>query len=676
MESLRSLVVFIFFLPTLTYAQTPCVDGKAGIYDCNQVDLMASVSVTQLRAEEVGGAFLNDIWGWTDPLTKKEYALVGMTNGTSFVDISDPASPIVVGMLPEHEVATSGARIEHDGDAHDSIGGQAKSLWRDIKTFQSYAFIVSEDTASGMQVFDLTQLRGVQDTFLIFSESAHYDQIGNAHNIVINEQTGFAYAVGATNSEVCSGGGLHIIDINDPLKPTYAGCFDDDGYTHDAQCVVYFGEDQQHSGKEICFNSNENTVTIVDVTDKENIQLISSTTYREAAYTHQGWLSEDQKYFYSNDELDELAGTVDKTATYVWELSDLDNPTLIRRYDHPRFTIDHNLYVAGGTIYQSNYTTGLVILDEQLVRANHPQPELAYFDSYALNDEIEFRGSWSNYPFFESGVIVMTDMTTGLFIVKPTIELTILSQPVNLEICQGQIGQVEIDVRQDSISYQWQVFSRGIYQDIQDDARFENATGSIMTVNGSEISGTGLALRCKMTTVSGNEYFSDEINVSVLEPPQSQFSFMIDNNRVTFINESQGADGFIWDFGFENERDSLNPVTIFEYPYESNSYEVTLIVSNNCGTDTLSKEIALEVLGVSEPEFNVYPNPVKDGQLQVDTSVFQEFETLSITDIQGRVMLTSNSSQVNVASLETGVYLVYIKSNEAAYSSRVVIINE
>lgn len=676
MVSRHNLGVYIFFPPIIALAQTPCVDGKAGVYDCNQVDLMALVNFSDLRADEVGGVYLNDLWGWTDPITNKEYVLVGMTNGTSFVDISDPEQPSVLGILPEHEAANTEGRIAHDGDEHDTTGGEAKSLWRDIKTYQNYAFIVSEDPASGMQVFDLSQLREVQDTFLTFNESAHYDLIGNAHNIVINEQTGYAYAVGATNSEVCSGGGLHIIDIKDPLMPSYAGCFDENDYTHDAQCVVYTGEDDEYFQREICFNSNENTVAIVDVTNKENIQLISNTTYSEVAYTHQGWLSEDQKYFYSNDELDELAGTVDKTATYVWDLSDLDEPILTRRYDHPRFTIDHNLYVANGRIYQSNYTTGLVILDEHLVRSNHAQPELAYFDSYILNDERQFRGSWSNYPYFESGVIAITDMTTGLFIVKPNIELTVLSQPADLEICHGDVGQVEIDVRQVDVAYQWQVFSREEYQDIQNDVRFDNATGSSLTINGSEVSDGELTLRCKMTATSGNEYFSNEINVSVIEPPRAHFNFHIDNNQVTFINESERADHFIWDFGFGNEKDSLNPVTIFKYPYESNSYEVSLIVSNSCGTDTLTQEIVLEVLGVSKQQFKVYPNPATDGFFQIMNSELQNFQIFIITDLQGRMVLTSNSSLLDVSSIQTGIYLVAAKANEFECTTRVVIINE
>ncbi len=42
----------------------------------------------------------NDIWGWADPMTGREYALMGMTDGTAFVDVTDPDNPAVLGKLP------------------------------------------------------------------------------------------------------------------------------------------------------------------------------------------------------------------------------------------------------------------------------------------------------------------------------------------------------------------------------------------------------------------------------------------------------------------------------------------------------------------------------------------------------------------------------------------------
>ena len=121
-------------------------------------------------------------------------------------------------------------------------------------------------------------------------------------------------------------GGLHILDISTPTAPTLTGSFAEDGYTHDAQIVVYNGPDAQHVGKEIAFAFNENTVAVVDVTNAGDPVMLSNTGYSGSAYTHQGWLTEDQRYLLVNDENDE--GSVN-TRTYIFDCLDLDAPVLI-----------------------------------------------------------------------------------------------------------------------------------------------------------------------------------------------------------------------------------------------------------------------------------------------------------------------------------------------------------
>ncbi|MCB0088262.1 MAG: choice-of-anchor B family protein, partial [Caldilineaceae bacterium] len=126
-------------------------------------------------------------------------------------------------------------------------------------------------------------------------------------------------------------GGLHMINIQDPLHPQFAGCYADDGYTHDARCVMYHGPDLAYNDHEICFNSNEDTVTVVDVSDKAAPKMLSRVATAENHYVHQGWLTEDQRYFLQDDELDEL---LDKhnTRTYMWDMADLDAPSLVGMY--------------------------------------------------------------------------------------------------------------------------------------------------------------------------------------------------------------------------------------------------------------------------------------------------------------------------------------------------------
>lgn len=387
-------------------ALTPCVNGFAGIYPCENVDLLAFMPLST-----IGGGSGNDIWGWTDPLTGKEYALMGRSSGTAFVDISDPVNPVYVGNLPTHT---------------------SNSSWRDIKVYADYAFVVSEAGGHGMQVFDLTRLRGVVSPPITFTENAHYSGFGGAHNIVINTDTGYAYAVGTSTC----GGGLHMINISNPLVPTNAGCFSADGYTHDAQCVVYNGPDSAHQGDEICFNANEDTLTIVDVTNKATPIQLSRTGYANDAYTHQVWITEDQTHLLLDDELDELDYGF-STRTYIWDIADLDAPSLLGYYSGTTAAIDHNLYIKDGLAYESNYRAGLQILDIADI-ANANLSQVAFFDVYPTSNSASFNGSWSNYPFFDSGVVIVSGIEQGLFILQPQFgDFTIGVDDPALSVCSN-----------------------------------------------------------------------------------------------------------------------------------------------------------------------------------------------------------------------------------------------
>ena len=398
-----SLVNEVPGLDPVVGGEVDCTDGKAAVFNCSDVDLVAFMPVRSLGAGR--GIMVNDVWGWTDSTTGREYALVGRTDATAFVDLSDPSHPVYLGELP----LTEGANV---------------NLWRDIKVYRNHAYIVADGAgAHGMQVFDLTQLRDVRDPPVTFAETAHYDDIFSAHNIVIDEASGFAYAVGSSSGGETCGGGLHMISLQDPERPTFAGCFADPatgrartGYSHDAQCIVYHGPDQSYDGHEICFGSNETALSIADVTDKANPVAVSSAAYPNVGYAHQGWVSEDHKYFYMDDEGDELVAGIPRTRTMIWDIEDLDDPVLAAEYFGETRASDHNLYVRGHYVFESNYVAGLRILD---ISDPVKPVEVGYFDTMPFGENAPgFAGSWSNYPFFASGMILVTSMREGLFILK------------------------------------------------------------------------------------------------------------------------------------------------------------------------------------------------------------------------------------------------------------------
>jgi choice-of-anchor B domain-containing protein len=382
----NKFLLLFCFLSLSSLAQTPCVNGFAGSYPCEGFDLQSQIPLSTMNSTRA-----NDSWGWTDPLDGKEYAIFCLIEGTAFIDISDPINPIYLGKIPTEN---------------------SSSTWRDAKTYNNYAFIVSEDAGHGMQIFDLTRLRNVPNPPVIFTEDAHYSGFGRAHNIVINKATGYAYGVGTD----VDGGGPHFVNIQDPLNPINEGGFSGAGYCHDAQVVIYDGPDQDYSGREILFGSNAEEVVIVDVSNKTNPQIISTINYNNVEYTHQGWLTEDHRYFLLGDEQDEINIGIN-TRTIIFDFEDLDNPQLSFEYTGPTSATDHNGYVKGTKFYLSNNAAGIRVLDLSDI-SNGNITEEGYFDSYPMNSNSGYIGAWSVYPFFESGNIVISDRTAGFLLVK------------------------------------------------------------------------------------------------------------------------------------------------------------------------------------------------------------------------------------------------------------------
>ena len=207
-----------------------------------------------------------------------------------------------------------------------------------------------------------------------------------------------------------------FVNIQNPTAPIFEGGFSNTGYCHDAQAVIYDGPDSDHIGKEIIIGSNAQHVDIVDITDKSNPILLSTIVYENVHYTHQGWLTEDQKYFIVGDELDEAADGIN-TRSIVLNLSDLDNPEIHFDYYGPTLAIDHNGYVVGNKFYLASYKAGLREIDISQIESKQIN-EVRFFDTYPENDNPNFTGAWSVYPYFESRNIVISDIWNGLFVVK------------------------------------------------------------------------------------------------------------------------------------------------------------------------------------------------------------------------------------------------------------------
>lgn len=382
-------VLLIGLSGQIGWSQGQCIGGMVNnTWPCENVELLAHVPNVM-----TGDLNANDLWGWTDPLDGREYVLLGKRNGTWFVDVTQPKQPRVVGKL--------------------STIGLANSLWRDIKVVGDHMVVVSEVINSRLQVFDLTRLRDHTDIGppVTFSTDTVMGGFSKAHNLASVEDESMAYVCGANGT-----GGLLVYDFSVPESPFLAGSWTE-AYVHDAHVIRYAGPDTAHQDRLIAAVACASDFRFLDVNDPEDIYQLSSAAHQPHGYIHQGWFSPDHRYFFLGDETDETNGIVQGTHTYVWDVQDLDAPILLGAVDLGTSGTDHNLYARGDFVFQSNYGDGF--------RAQMFMPtsdslfnEKAFFDTQPGVDVAGFAGSWSNYPFFDSGTIAVSDQTNGLFLIR------------------------------------------------------------------------------------------------------------------------------------------------------------------------------------------------------------------------------------------------------------------
>ena len=652
------LALFGAVMSLMAQSQTPCVDGMAGEYPCDNIDLLKFMPMAEIG----GGANTNDVWGWKSPTTGHEYALVGCSNGTAFVDITDPVDPTYLGLLPTHTV---------------------NSLWRDLETFNNYVFIGSEAPGHGLQIFDLMQLDAVTGAPVTFTESAYYGEFGHSHTLTINTATGFLYAMGSDTFD----GGLHIVDINDPLNPTLAGGYSEDGYTHDGYVWLYDGPDPNYLGKEVFFACNEDELTIVDVSNKSDCQTIGIYDYEGEAhvgYVHQGWVTKDKAHFLVDDELDEIEiGNAQEpygTRTHMFDISSLENVNYMGFYETDNSAIDHNMYALDQFIYQSNYRSGVRVVDA--VRVQDAQlSEVGFFDLYPTNDFAQFSGTWSNYPYLPSKVNIATSMYEGFFILRP--RLLYFTQD-EIEVCGGNQVVLELNVNAE-IAFPVTASIQGL-PGAMVPWTLINETGNYQVVinNLSGLPSGTYYPDITLTTTFGEEYLvpfqlsftgGSPLSPELMSVPNGS---LVSNTEPSTLFEWQGQDGDL-QYEFELASDvnftsiidaqqTTEPFYLMSFILPDNTYYWRVRATNGCGTGSWSEVYSFTVtlVGANEMEkstFSLYPNPTDD--LFTITSN-EELKEIFITDVAGKVVRLirplNGTKQMEISSSELPVGLYFVRS--------------
>jgi len=345
-------------------------------YLAQDVELLSRVSIEDFTAAQGG----NDVWGFQTALGRK-YALIGLISGTGIVDITDPRNPTIVAQVPD-----------------------SKSTWSDMKYYRGYGYNVNE-SGGGVQVIDLTKVDQGMVTLLAPAAGG----MQTAHNVALDPIRGFLYPCGTDIAQ-----GFMVFDLADPSNPLPVGVYHD-VYVHDLQIQAYDScplpaRAGQPCELAFCFAGSVD-FRIVDVTDKSAITTVSTLTYPELSYCHQGWLSPDGRYVYMNDELDEQFGAVSQTRTYVIDVQNVLAPSMAGSYSHPGCWIDHNLMTRGSRVYNAHYAAGLRVLD--VTNPTVPN-EVAFFDTHPEDNVQDFVGAWGIYAELPR-VILISDMERGLF---------------------------------------------------------------------------------------------------------------------------------------------------------------------------------------------------------------------------------------------------------------------
>lgn len=360
--------------------------SKAQTYPSQNISMTGSIAPNTVDMGPDNRKY-SGCWGWKQTSTNKEYAIVGGSNGTYFIDISSPATPSVSAFVP----------------------GKTGCTWREIKTYQNYCYVISDDAfPNTFQIIDMSTL---PSTVTVVHDGITYFE--RAHTLWVDGNK--LYVAGLTYS-TSAASAMNVYSLATPTAPLLLRSVNQDistslfNYVHD----MYVRNDTVfastgYSGMYILKLTAANTFT----------QLGSYTGYASSAYNHSSMLTQDAKYLLFCDE---VPGSLPIKFVNVQNFS---NVQPVQTFQPHTGTTPHNPYLIGNKwAIVSCYQDGLNIYDIS-------QPGNAalsgYFDTYPQGgfntgnyNGDDYRGNWGAYPYLPSGIIIAVDMQNGVFLLDAT----------------------------------------------------------------------------------------------------------------------------------------------------------------------------------------------------------------------------------------------------------------
>jgi len=420
-----------------------CTNGKAGDFDCNNIDLLAHIPREDMSSVPTGA---NDIWGHVDLNDHSEYALIGLENGIAVFNVTEPTNPTEVG----------------------TISGRF-STWRDVKVYQyfdtkenrwkAYAYGTVDGTTDYVTIIDLTNLPHSinlveKNQAVTKAHNVYISNVDYTYNTALNDKSPVLQLVGANERFA---GAFESYSLENPATITRLNNQNyGNGYTHDGSSIhINDSRAQSTCGDQSCtifIDFNENEMKLWDITDPSTTSQLSQVSYSDVSssqqYIHSGWGSEDNQYVFLHDEFDEQKAGLNTTLR-IFSITDLDNPTQVGQWTGPTRAIDHNGFVRGNRYYMSNYERGLTVLD--ITDAANPV-EVGFFDTYTPSNNASFNGAWGVYPFLPSGNILVSDINSGLYVLRDNTKSSDVGQFTfsnsTLTTGQGETLQVNVERQQ------------------------------------------------------------------------------------------------------------------------------------------------------------------------------------------------------------------------------------
>ena len=393
-------------LQAVSAASAACTQGVAGEFACRNLDFQSQVPLAQFSSRPVSAA---NVWGFVDLNDDREYAVVGLRNGTAIVEVTDPVNPREVVTIPGNPSPWREVKVYQVFDA-------AANRWR------AYAYVATEAANSGVQTIDLSGLpltAGSASTNLDTSSqhTLYVSNIDYATNAALPGLQPVLYVAGSN----LSGGSWRAYSLANPASPQLLGSAPSTRYMHDSTSLVVTGARAaqcapQHDPCEVLVDFNVEQVELWDVTNKLAPVLLGAATNPNNRYIHSGWPSADGMHLIFHDELEEIQLGL-ATQIYTLNLANLRAPTVVRSHVGATSTTDHNGYMRGTYYYVSHYRRGVVVYDaadpNQLV-------EVAHFDNYVTpsSNVAGTDGTWGVYPFLPSGNLLVSDIENGLFVLR------------------------------------------------------------------------------------------------------------------------------------------------------------------------------------------------------------------------------------------------------------------